>query len=175
MVLEVESGQCWVPWICFQGNLPIPQTTKGKYLCKLSSLWIWTLLPILNAERFYKFWLWDLDMISQKCNIVKPSLKLIKQLFLYFKIVRITNRCILKKITLLTVLLQTKVWKKCLFYLKAIRGHLWEQCPGADLPVPCQIWAQVGIWLGLKPNYKQTNKFPRVKSALWINLGCLVK
>lgn len=92
---------------------------------------------------------------------------------------------------LLTVLLQTAVWQKCQFYLKAIRGHLCGQCPGADLPVPCLIWTWVGIWLGLKLNYKQTNKIPsnwkngfwlarlinndRVKSALWINLNCLVK
>lgn len=97
----------------------------------------------------------------------------------------------LKKMMLLTVLLQTAVWQKCQFYLKAIRGHLCGQCPGADLPVPCLIWTWVGIWLGLKLNYKQTNKIPsnwkngfwlarlinndRVKSALWINLDCLVK
>lgn len=68
-----------------------------------------------------------------------------------------------------------KGMKKCLFYLKAIRGHLLDQCPGADLPVPCLTWAQIGISLGLKPNYKQGNKIPRVKSALWINLDCLVK
>lgn len=154
-------------------------------------LWFWTMLPVLQAERLYKFLLWYLEIISQKRDGVIPSLKLIKQLCLFFTIVRTKNRRTLKKMMLLTVLLQTVVWQKCHFYLKAIRGHLWGQCPGADLPVPCLICTQVGIWLGLKLNYKQTNKIPsnwkngfwlaqlinndRVKSALWINLDGLVK